>query len=696
MKFLQTAPTAVVIPVHGGLPLTARCLDSLRECDPLPLMVVVVDDGSPDNTAAHLAARYPDVGVVPGDGNLWWGGAVNVGCTYAIDAGARTLILLNNDNVELSRNLPTELVRLVEDRGGCVGGTLLMETKPGQREIFARGGILDWWRGGTELQDSGAPFWESDSVSECEWLPGMALAFSAETFRVLGGIDAATFPQSRGDADFTLRACARGYPCSVSTKCWIVNDRTQVPFGFGRRLSLSDLFRGLVIRNSNYQLRTTVLFSLRHCPVRWLVPSVASFYARYLYAWLKTQRIPRARAEAGCSAVTAPVAAAEAGLRLAFVLWSGAIGGAETFVASLARVLRDSGVDAQVVVLTRAEPLAERLRRSGVPFSELGLVRPRAGVMAPEVARRGSEPCRVGRGDPPCERLPGPGAATRRLPRTDRRGGARVGPADRARPSSFLARRVARRAAGRQLRRRPRRRLGLRSRAHGEQLGRHDPQRRRPRPVPAVVVASIGTAFVIGCVSRLIPGKGVEDAIVAAQPAIVQGARLRIAGDGPERATLERLAEQLGIRDGVSFDGWLPDASDVVAFWHACDVAITAPNDWVESFGLGAVEAMACGKPVVATRGGGLAEVVRPGKPASSQSPATPTRSRPDCLRTWRTNRCWRRTALRHERGVSSGSTSGAVPPATRVVPARRRGGERMRCTSPSSREPVGREGSPG
>ena len=91
MKFQQSAETAVVIPVHGGLPLTVRCLDSLRGCDPLPVMVVVVDDGSPDDTAAHLATHYPDVQVVAGDGSLWWSGAINAGCDYAIGRGARTL-----------------------------------------------------------------------------------------------------------------------------------------------------------------------------------------------------------------------------------------------------------------------------------------------------------------------------------------------------------------------------------------------------------------------------------------------------------------------------------------------------------------------------------------------------------------------------------------------------------------------------
>src|SRR6185312_7591812 len=57
---------------------------------------------------------------------------------------------------------------------------------------------------------------------------------------------------------------------------------------------------------------------------------------------------------------------------------------------------------------------------------------------------------------------------------------------------------------------------------------------------PVSTPGSLG-GFVIGCVSRLIPGKGVEDVLVAAQPTISRGARLRIVGDGPDRAQLEQL-----------------------------------------------------------------------------------------------------------------------------------------------------------
>jgi glycosyltransferase involved in cell wall biosynthesis len=627
MKFLESAPTAVVIPVHGGLPLTVRCLDSLRKCDPLPVMVVVVDDGSPDDTAGHLATHYPDVHVVPGDGNLWWGGATNVGCKYAIERGADTLILLNNDNIDLSENLLRELVRLLKERGGCVGATPLMDTPDGGRRIFTAGGILDWKGRGTVLRHHGELFRESDSVTESDWLPGMALAVNAELFVRLRGIDASTFPQSRGDADFTIRARNLGFSCVVSSACWVVNDRTQVPFTVSGQLGVRDLLRGLVVRNSNFQLRATFLFFLRHCPRRWLLPCLALFYARYVWAWLKTKRVARFASAGSPPPLNSP-AGGRPGvpLQLALVLWSGSLGGAETFSAALARAFRDDAIEARVVFVTHAEPLARRLLEAGVPFRELGLTRGRAALWH---ARRFAQSVTSSGRDGAILVSGGFLALALRI------GGYRgriaavehgaVLQVDRMRLRSQLLRRFDRL---------------LGARAVDVHVAVSDFVRRRvqggSRPVVTIpngvdldvyrpsLSSRSDDEFVIGCMSRLIPGKGVEDVLMAAQEVVPRGARFRIAGEGSERSRLELLAERLGIRDNVEFIGWLQGASDVRRFWNDCDVAVAAPNDWVESFGLTAVEAMACGTPVVATRGGALAETVIDGRTGFVVNPRDP------------------------------------------------------------------------
>lgn len=82
-------------------------------------------------------------------------------------------------------------------------------------------------------------------------------------------------------------------------------------------------------------------------------------------------------------------------------------------------------------------------------------------------------------------------------------------------------------------------------------------------------------------------------------------ARLALVGDGPERESVERQAEDMGIIERVDFLG---DQEFVAELLPAADVFLLPSQH--ESFGLAALEAMACGVPVVGSRIGGLPEVI--------------------------------------------------------------------------------------
>jgi glycosyltransferase involved in cell wall biosynthesis len=91
----------------------------------------------------------------------------------------------------------------------------------------------------------------------------------------------------------------------------------------------------------------------------------------------------------------------------------------------------------------------------------------------------------------------------------------------------------------------------------------------------------------------------------------VPEAYLSIVGDGPDRAHLEQLRDQLGLRDRVRFLGPLP-RSEALGLMSAADVVILS-SAW-ENFPHGVVEALAVGTPVVATRVGGVPEIVTDGE----------------------------------------------------------------------------------
>jgi D-inositol-3-phosphate glycosyltransferase len=116
-------------------------------------------------------------------------------------------------------------------------------------------------------------------------------------------------------------------------------------------------------------------------------------------------------------------------------------------------------------------------------------------------------------------------------------------------------------------------------------------------------------------VGRLQPIKGLET-LLAAMARLPGPARLLIVGgdqDEPENGHGEQLrarVAQLGLHDRVRFLG--PQRQDRLPLFYAAAEATVMPSHY-ESFGMVALEAMACGTPVVASRVGGLQSTVRDG-----------------------------------------------------------------------------------
>ncbi|MCZ6597225.1 MAG: glycosyltransferase family 4 protein [Planctomycetota bacterium] len=126
--------------------------------------------------------------------------------------------------------------------------------------------------------------------------------------------------------------------------------------------------------------------------------------------------------------------------------------------------------------------------------------------------------------------------------------------------------------------------------------------------------------------ARVLPGSGGilpgSGGILPGSGGILPGSggiRLVVAGEGPERAALEEQASRAGLDGRVAFLGRREDKGDLLA---ACDVLVLPSRR--EGLGVAALEAMAAARAVVATRVGGLAEVVADGRTGLLVEPGDP------------------------------------------------------------------------
>ncbi len=115
-------------------------------------------------------------------------------------------------------------------------------------------------------------------------------------------------------------------------------------------------------------------------------------------------------------------------------------------------------------------------------------------------------------------------------------------------------------------------------------------------PSSAPLVVAVGRLHVVKALDVLITAL-----------AEVEGAFLWLAGEGPERTALERLADELGVRERVRFLGW---RTDLAALYGAADICVF-PSRY-EGFGQIVLEAWAAGVPLIAAAAAGPAGLITP------------------------------------------------------------------------------------
>jgi len=174
---------ALVIPVFNRLEYTQSCLKILKEQESSSffqkneIFVILVNDGSTDETKEWVSTNYPKVIILEGSGDLWYSGSLNMGFRYGMDELACDFLMIWENDIFPEPGYFDNLQRILEEWDGNTVITSKLYYKVQPTLIFGLGGMFNKKTGQKKLigwREEDNP--ELQQIMELDWFLGhMAL-----------------------------------------------------------------------------------------------------------------------------------------------------------------------------------------------------------------------------------------------------------------------------------------------------------------------------------------------------------------------------------------------------------------------------------------------------------------------------------------------------------------------------------------
>lgn len=190
---------SIVLVNYNGKEYLNDLLESIEAQDYEDVDVVLVDNGSTDDSVAWLKENYAKLSLLEAEHNEGFGEGCNVGIDYALEHGAEYILLLNTDTV-IEKNLVSELVKYADT--DTVTTATIYCGEIGEKQLWYSGGKINFVTANTEQLIYGEN--DRNPTYQVDFISGCCMLLHKSLFEKVGKFDKKFFLYYE-DADFCVR-----------------------------------------------------------------------------------------------------------------------------------------------------------------------------------------------------------------------------------------------------------------------------------------------------------------------------------------------------------------------------------------------------------------------------------------------------------------------------------------------------------
>ena len=212
----------IIILNWNGWADTINCLRSIQDiADINSIKIIVIDNGSTDDSIARIKEAHPNIELIQNDRNLGFGGGCNVGLLRSIDDNVDFAWLLNNDTIVNSESLQ-ELVNIADSDPhiGIIGSVIYCMDSTDSIQTWG-GGYINYWTGSVNHIHN------KKIASKLQYITGASMLIRISALREVGMFDDTSYFMYWEDADLCFRFVKNRWKLAIAEKSRILHKESS-------------------------------------------------------------------------------------------------------------------------------------------------------------------------------------------------------------------------------------------------------------------------------------------------------------------------------------------------------------------------------------------------------------------------------------------------------------------------------------